>query len=239
MIRIPRCAAVFIFTALLALPLSAQDFYPGHDAEILRGEVRIDMEPIYGLKVEEKYPLDADALRRRALEEAAMFYSAMIYGWSFHYDIGEKARGIPEEFELEPLGTIPWGDPGLFATDVELRDMRFQLWTDYRLTDAQKRRTAMWRSGGMRNIQAVGHSGPLGDMEENGDWVSIRQACLEDAARAAIRAILRQEERNRPKEASGFISLAAFPQYWMEGGQWAASARFRFQVTEIAPFAAY
>ncbi|GHV51078.1 hypothetical protein AGMMS49579_05720 [Spirochaetia bacterium] len=252
MIRIFRRAAVFIFTAILALPLSAQDFYPGHDAEILRGEVRIDMEPIYGLKVEEKYPLDADTLRRRALEEAAMFYSAMIYGWSFHYDIGEKARGIPEEFELEPLGTIPWGDPGLFATDVELRDMRLKLWTDYRLTDAQKRRTAMWRSGSMRNIQAVGHSGPLGGVEENAaeaegrgsppgnsDWASIRQACLEDAARAAIRAILRQEERNRPKEVSGFISLAAFPQYWMEGGQWAASARFRFQVTEIAPFAAY
>jgi hypothetical protein len=201
------------------------------------------MEPIYGLKVEEKYPLDAEALRRRALEEAAMFYSAMIYGWSFHYDIGERMRGLTEEFELTPLGTIPWGDPGLFATDVELRDMRFHLWTDYRMTDTQKRRTAMWRSGGMRNIQAIGHSGPLGGQAEaaaeNGDWMSIRQACLEDAARAAIRAILRQEERNRPREVTGFISLAAFPQYWMDSGRLAASARFRFQVTEIVPFAAY
>ncbi|GHV13395.1 hypothetical protein FACS189491_08300 [Spirochaetia bacterium] len=211
-------------------PLYAQDFYPGHDVEILRGEVRIDNE---------KYPLDTETLHRRALEEAAIFYSAMIYGWSFHYDIGERARGLAEEFELTPLGNIPWGDPGLFATDVQLRDMQLYLWTDYRMTDAQKRRTAMWRAGGMRNVQAIGYGGPLGGMTENGDWMSIRQAALEDAARAAIRGILRQEERNRPKGVSGFISLAAFPAYRIDGDRWAVSARFRFQVTEIVPFAAY
>jgi hypothetical protein len=238
MLRILRHTAILIFTVLLMQPLSAQDFYPGHDAEVLRGEVWIDMEPVYGLAVEEKYPLDAEALHRRALEEAAMFYSAMIYGWSFHYDIGERARGIAEEFELTPLGTIPWGDPGLFATDVRLQDMRLRLWTDYRLTDAQKRRTAMWRAGSMRTVQAIGR-GPLGGVDENNDWMSVRQTVLEDAARTAIRAMLRQDERNRPKEASGFISLAAFPQYWIEAGQWTASARFRFQVTEIVPFAAY
>jgi hypothetical protein len=197
------------------------------------------MEPIYGFKVEEKYPLDAETLRRRALEEAARFYSAMIYGWSFHYDIGERARGIAEEFELTPLGSIPWGDPGLFATDARLRDMQFYLWTDYRRTDAQKRRTAMWRAGAMRNIQAAGHSGPVGDTAENGGWTSIRQAALEDATRAAVRGMLRQDERNRPKEVTGFICLAAFPQYRVEGDRYAVSARFRFQVAEIVPFAAY
>jgi hypothetical protein len=69
--------------------------------------------------------------------------------------------------------------------------------------------------------------------------MSIRRAGLEDAARAAIRAMLRGSERNRPKEATGVISLAAFPQYWMDSGRWAASARFRVQVTGIVPFAAY
>jgi hypothetical protein len=235
------CAAIHtLCAAFLALPLlPAQDFYPGHDAEILRGEVKMELEPIYGGFIDKEYPLEADTLRRRALEEAAMFYSAMIYGWSFHYEIGERARGIAEEFELTPLGSIPWGDPGLFATDVRLRDMRLHLWTDYRMTDAQKRRVAMWRADTVRNAQAIGHGGPLGGLAENGDWMSIRKAGLEDAARAAIRAMLRGGERNRPKEAAGFICLAAFPQYWMDGGRWAASARFRVQVTELAPFAAY
>ncbi|MDR0623022.1 MAG: hypothetical protein LBG10_01155 [Treponema sp.] len=228
MSRILRTAAVFF--ALGLAPLGAQ--------EVLRGEVRIELEPVYGAFVEDEYPLSADTTRRRALEEAAMFYSAMIYGWSFHYDIGEKARGIAEELELVPAGTIPFGDPGLRATDAEVRDMRLRLWTDYRLTEAQQRRMRIWRSGTVRGAQAVGY-GPPGGPKQMDDWMSIRKAGLEDAARSAIRAILRGGERNRPKEASGFISLDSFPRYFMDSGRWAAAARFRVEITEIIPFAAY
>jgi hypothetical protein len=172
------------------------------------------------------------------LEEAAVFYSAMIYGWSFYYDIGERARGIAEEFELESLGTIPFGDPGLYATDAQVRNMRFYLWTDYRLTEVQQRRAGAWRTGTIRSAQAIGH-GPLGGPVEASDWIAIKKAALEDAARAAVRAMLRGAERNRPKEVRGRISLAAFPSYFLDEGRWAVSARFRVEVTEIVPFAAY
>jgi hypothetical protein len=74
---------------------------------------------------------------------------------------------------------------------------------------------------------------------EISDWATIKQAALEDAAREAIRAMLRAGERNRPKEATGFISLAAFPSFHMDAGQWAAVGRFRVNITEIIPFAAY
>jgi hypothetical protein len=206
--------------------------------EVLRGEVWVDLEPVYAPFPDDPYPLDTQAAHRRALEEAAMFYSAMIYGWSFHYDIGEKARGIAEEFELSSQGSIPWGDPGLFVTDAELRDMRLSVWTDYRLTETQKRRMIMWKSGTIRSAQAYGY-GPLGGPVTVSDWIDIKRAGLEDAARAAVRAMLRGSERNRPKEARGFISLAAFPLYWIEGGRWAVSARFRVELAEIVPFAAY
>jgi hypothetical protein len=206
--------------------------------EVLRGEVSIELEPVYGGFIDEEYPLDADTVRRRALEEAAMFYSAMIYGWSFHYDIGEKARGIAEELELTPLGQIPFGDPGLRATDAEVRDLRLRLWTDYQLTGVQQRRMQMWRSGTIRNAQAVGY-GPLGGPKQTSGWMAIRRAGLEDAARAAIRGLLRGSERNRPKEAAGFICLTEFPRYFMDGGRWAAAARFRVEITKIIPFAVY
>lgn len=228
MFRICRLALSFLLLFSGLLPAQ----------EVLRGEVHIELEPVYGGFIDEEYPLDADTIRRRALEEAAMFYSAMIYGWSFHYDIGEKARGITEELELVPAGTIPFGDSGLRATDAEIRNMEFRLWTDYRLTEAQQRRMRMWRSGTIRNAQAVGY-GPLGRPKQTGDWMTIRRAGLEDAARAAIRAILRGSERNRPKEAAGFICLVSFPRYFMDGGSWAADARFRVEITGIIPFAAY
>ncbi|MDR2184760.1 MAG: hypothetical protein LBO80_03700 [Treponema sp.] len=206
--------------------------------ELLRGEVEIDLEPVYAVFLEAPYPLDTETAGRRALDESAMFFSAMIYGWSFNYDIGEKARGIAEEFELTPLGAIPAGDPGLRVTDAQVRNMRFYLWTDYRLNEAQKRRFLAWKSGGARTAQAVGY-GPLGGPVDAADWLGIKRKALEDAARAAVRAMLRGSERNRPKEARGFISLAAFPHYFIDGGQWAASARFRVELTGIVPFSAY
>jgi hypothetical protein len=206
--------------------------------EVLRGEVRVDLEPVYGEYVDAIYPLDTESAHRRALEEAALCYSAMIYGWSFEYDMGEPARGIDEGFELSSLGTIPFGDQGLFVTDAQVRDRRLYLWTDYRLNEAQKRRMGIWKSGKVQTVQAIGH-GPLGGPVEVADWLSIKKAALEDAAQGAVRAMLQGSARNRPKEVRGYIGLSRFPTYWMDAGQWAAGARFRVEITEMVPFGAY
>jgi hypothetical protein len=206
--------------------------------EVLRGEVMIELEPIYGAYVDEKYPLEKEDAYKRALEEAAMFFSAQIYGWSFDYDIGERARKIPENFELNSLGTITWGDPGLRVTHAEFRDMRFWAWMDYRPGNSQLRRINAWKTGMIRNAQAVGY-GPPGGPVEMSDWLSVRKTALEDAARAAVRAMLQGSERNRPKEAHGFISLQTFPAFFMDGGRWACSARFRIEIKEIVPFSTY
>jgi len=206
--------------------------------EVLRGQVKIELEPIFGFFVDEKYPLDTESAYRRALEEAAMFFSAQIYGWSFYYDVGERARGIAEEFELTPLGEIRWGDPGLFVTHARFENRVLSAWMDYRPTDSQRRRLEMWRMGNIRSAQAIGY-GPLGGPVEITDWLSIKRKALEDSARAAVRAMLQGSERNRPKEASGFICLDTFPIFFMDAGRWAAQARFRVEVKEIIPFAAY
>ncbi|MDR2376391.1 MAG: hypothetical protein LBD96_08140 [Treponema sp.] len=250
---------VLVSAVLLVLPQGnpawADNFYPGHDIEVLRGELQIDMEPIYGGFIDPEYPLQTETLRRRALEEAATIFSAMIYGWSFHYDVGEKARGIAEDFSLSPLGSIPWGDQKLYVTDGELRDQKLCLWTDYRLDENQKRRVAMWRAGRIRSAQGLGR-GPLGipsmlepagderqSAGDNGDparlWLDYRREGLEDAARAAVRAMLQGSERNRPKEVKGFIALAAFPVFGIDSGRWLVSAHFRVDITEIIPFAVY
>jgi hypothetical protein len=211
---------------------------PLYSQEVLRGEIKVELEPVYGAFVDEIYPLDMDSASRRALEEAAMFFSAMIYGWSFNYDIGERARGIAEELELEPLGTIPWGDKGLRVTNAGIKDNQLFIWADYRPRDDQLRRIRAWKTGTIRSAQAIGF-GPLGGPVEISGWFSIKKTALEDAARAAIRAMLRGSDRNRPKEARGFISLSAFPSYFMDSGRWCCSARFLVEIKEIVPFSAY
>ena len=223
------CIALLLL-CLLHLPLGAQ--------EVLRGEVRIELEPIYGGFVEDEYPLRTESVHRRALELAALFFSAQIYGWSFHYDIGERARGIAEEFELTALGEIHWGDPRLQVTHASLDNVTFSAWMDYRPSELQLRRLEMWRMGTVRTAQAIGY-GPFGSPVDPTDWFTIRKAALEDSARAAVRAMLQGSERNRPKEATGFISLQNFPVFGVAGGQWTANARFRVDIREIIPFAAH
>lgn len=226
---------LLILSALLSLP--AQGFEWGNHPYVIRGEVYVDFEPIYAGHIDEDYPLDVPMASRRALEELALFFSGMIFGWAFNYEIGERARGIEENLELEAVDVIQFGDPAMRVTDTEIRDMRLRVWADYHLNDSLQRRMQMWRTGTIRNAQATGY-GPS-YLEEYPGWITVKKMALEDAARAALRASLQGSERNRPKEAAGFISLASFPRYYISGGRWAASARFRVQVNEIIPFAVY
>ena len=206
----------------------------------MRGEVRVELEPIpfFEIYVEDGFPIDTETAYRRALQKAAMFFAAQIYGWSFHYDIGERARGIAEEFELSPLGEIHWGDPRLFVTHAHFENFTLSAWMDYRPSESQRSRLRMWRMGTIRTVQALGY-GPLGGPADASGWLDIKMSALEDAARAAVRSILRGSERNRPRQATGYISLQNFPFFYMDSGRMAARARFRVEITEIIPFAVH
>ena len=226
----------FLFLLILA-PLSAQGLEWGLHQYVIRGEVYVDLEPIYLGHIDEEYPLDINTAGRRALEESALFYSAMIYGWTFNYEIGERARQIQENLELVPLGEIKFGDPAMLVTNTDVKDMRLRVWTDFHLSDILQRRMEVWRSDTVRNAQGIGY-GPS-KIEEYPGWIALKKMTLEDAARSALRAMLRNTERNRPKEVKGFISLASFPRYYIDGGRWAVSARFRVQIVEIIPYSVY
>ena len=220
-------------------------FFPGNTAfanegvhpYVLRGIIYVDLEPIFAGHVDEEYPLDVPTAALRALQEVALLYSAMIYGWAFHYEVGERARGIQEVLELNPVAIIPFGDPGLRVTDTDLRGSQLWVWTDFHLTPAQQSRLQAWRMGTIRNAQAVGF-GPA-FLEENPGWLAVKNSALEDAARVALRTMLRGSERNRPREVTGFISLASFPRFFIDSGRWAASARFRVRIMEIVPFSVH
>lgn len=223
----------------VALCLLALPWAPAALAqEVLRGQVRIDLEPVYARYLEDSAPLDTATAQRRALEEASYAFAGMIYGWNFEYDIGERARDYAERLDLHPRGEISFGDARLRATDAELRDMRLYLWVEYGPDEIQKLRLAAWNMGRTRSVQGRG-TGSLVETPEGASWFSGKAEALEDAARAAIRAYLRSTERNRPKECRGRIALAAFPSYQIVSGRWTASARFRLEITELRPFPAY
>jgi len=228
--------SIFLLLAVSVF-LFAQNHEWSSHTYVIRGEIYVDFEPIYAGHIDAEFPLDIPAAGRRALEEAAMLFSAMIYGWSFSYEPGERARQLNENLELEPVAEIQFGDPALRVTDTEVRDMRLRVWVDYNLNSSQQRRMQVWRTGTIRNAQAIGYA-PSVPAEYPG-WLAVKKTALEDSARSALRTMLRSSERNRPKEVKGFISLSSFPRYYIDSGRWNVSARFRVQITEIIPFAVY
>lgn len=199
---------------------------------VLRGRFRVDLEPVAALEEGVPYPLDEATAYRRILQEASAVFAATIYGWDFEYEIGEAARGISESFTLNARGAIPPGDAGLRIADAETEDYKLYVWAEYRLDEAQRRRWEAWNSGEARRAQGTG-SAPLSH------GVRGKAEALEDAARGAIRALLRLEERNRPKEARGGLALAETPRYWVDEGRWMASARFRLMVGEVVQYRFY
>ncbi|MCX7655071.1 MAG: hypothetical protein N2Z76_00900 [Treponemataceae bacterium] len=241
---------IALFSVVIAPFVSAQT--------VVRGEIRIDLEPVYLSFLEEHGPLNTTAAHQRALEEAFFTVSAHIYGWRFSYEIGERARKVEEKLELFSEGSIRWGDSGFSVTDARVEGSVFVLWVEYRPTPEEERRLAFWKSGQALLLQGLGTGSLMGPnpmpeegtaaKEENspklpaplpGPWYDGKRQALEDAARTAIRAYLRKTERNRPKEAHGYIALASFPRYWVEGGRWTCQARFRVIITEVVPFAVH
>jgi hypothetical protein len=147
---------------------------------------------------------------------------------------------MAEDFDMESRGAIAFGDNRLHVTDARVDGPRFSMWADYRLSDAQKRRTGQWRAGKTRNLQGLGRADlrpPEGGSADG--WIAEKREALEDAARSGIRSLLKGRERNRPQRVKGRIALAEFPRFYFAQGQWAVSARFRVEIIEIEAFPAY
>ncbi|MDR2659080.1 MAG: hypothetical protein LBC27_03710 [Spirochaetaceae bacterium] len=206
--------------------------------ETLRGEVSVEMEPVYAQFLGIQYPLDSASATRWAVEDAAFAFSGMIYGWAFVYEPGEKARGLQEFLELNALGKIYPEDVKIKITDVNIKDSIFYMYTDYPLDEVQKNRVLGWKRAPVFTAQSIGY-GPLQGYQGTNSRSQIKETALNDAIKKALRKKLRLTERNRPRTVTGFIALSRFPVYSMQNGLWAASAEFRIEIKEIIPFAAY
>jgi hypothetical protein len=206
--------------------------------EILRGEVSEELEPVYAVFLGLPSPLDKETAALWALEDSATAFSGMIYGWYFEYEPGERARNISENIEMRPLGEIQTGDERLKVSDARIEGDMFYVWSDYYLSTEQLYRIENWKSQNTIGVNATGYSSLQGKPNITARK-EIKLSALENAAGESIRAHLRTRIKNRPRMIKGYIALSQFPVYRIAQGKWAATARFRLQVTEIVPFSVY
>lgn len=221
--------AVLLAGLLSARGIACQDL-------ILRAEFWAESEPVEVLPAEitdtaPKVTFPEEVVRS-LLEEGRRVFSGMIWGFEFRYVPYDKARGVAEELEIVPLGEIPWGDPRLGTSQTRLTGTQLRAYLEYRPDPSAAARKAAWDDATFQSAQGRG-SAPLAGGRE------ARRTALDQAAKEALRELLRPVEKNKPREIRGVFAYDASPRIVITGGSYTAVVRIRVKVAEVRRYSVY
>ncbi|NBB91256.1 MAG: hypothetical protein GVY23_08640 [Spirochaetes bacterium] len=191
----------------------------------------VDLEPPVA-REREQYPLSEEAAVRLMLEEARYVFGGMIYGFRFRYVPSDRRREVAEEFELEPIAELRFGDPRLSVLSTRVEDARLHGRFEYRLADFQRSRLAGWLSGDVPSVGAEGEE-PI--------WAGhdARIPAIEDAMRLAVRGLLQTMTDNKPREARGSLILLGSPRIYVRSAAYKARVDMKVKVDEIRQYTVY
>jgi hypothetical protein len=219
---------ILLLIAFVTFGTAAADTGSG---DILRAEFWAALDPYDPAAGAPRRLSDEEAIRA-LLEIARTCFGGMVYGWDFRYVPSDETRGVAERFELASYSTIPWGDPAFRVTEARTNSARYIAWIEYRLNADQERRRQSWETGGIAPSQGTGSANVL-------IGPSAFAEALSAAAKDALRANLRPIVRNKPKSISGRLELERPPLIGEDSGGILVQARFRIEVGEILPYAAF
>ncbi len=229
-----RSARLVRISVLLAGLLSARAI--ACQEVVLRAEFWAESEPVDVLPAEisDTAPrvVVPDEVAKSLLEEGRRVFSGMIWGFDFRYVPFDKARGVAEELEILPRGEIPWGDPRLAASQTRLTGTQLRAYLEYRPDPAAAARKAAWEQATYQSAQGRG-SAPLAGGRE------ARKAALDQAAKEALRELLRPVEKNKPREIRGVFAYDGSPRIVITGGTYTAVIRIRVEVAEVRKYSIY
>ncbi|HEY9593848.1 MAG TPA: hypothetical protein VHE79_05180 [Spirochaetia bacterium] len=188
----------------------------------------VELEPLFRIDPS-RYPLPLDVAERDLLETGRVLVSGMVFGWTFEYYPGDRARQVQESFTLTPIAEIPWGSPRLRVSETEHDATRLWGRIIYSLSDEDSRRRSSWESNTADQATGTGtapiQAGPDG-----------RDASLKAAIRDAIRRSLDTRYVNKPRSIRGEVILWDDPQTIVRSGTYTTVAKVRIAVRELVPY---
>jgi hypothetical protein len=191
----------------------------------------IELEPLVRIGPG-PYPVPLDVAEKTLLEEARVLLSGMVYGWTFSYTPGDKARRVEENFVLAPIAQIPWGHPRLRVIETEASETRLWARVLYSLDDEESRRRASWDS----NVAALATGRGTAALQHG---AAARREALESAVRDAIRRSLDTRYLNKPREITGELVLWTDPLVVARSGTYTTTATVKLMVRELIPYRVY
>jgi hypothetical protein len=217
-----RAFSAWLLILCASLPASADV------ADLLFIRPWVELEPMVRIDPEE-YPIPLDTAARKLLEEARQLFSGMIYGWSFTYTPGDRARRVEESFALAPLAEIPTGSPRLLVRETEVEDSKLWARISYALDADESMRRSAWES----------NTAALSTGQGGADVIlgpAAKRASLNDAIRDAIRLSLDTRYLNKPREITGEVVLWDDPRTIVHSGRYTTTAKVKLVVRELIPY---
>ncbi len=219
-IRISRTCIALALLTFFSLPLGAAE-------NRLVAEFWAERQPL--IRPEGDYPVRREAALEQILREAQWTFSGMVYGYRFYYRPFDRARQVPEQFQLELHAEIPWGDSSLSVLTVRHADARYYAQLQYRMADFQVAWVDGWQSRAIPRSAAAGEAVLWPGLEQ-------KRAAVEDALRMAVREHLRTISPNKPHSATGRLILTAPPRIWIDSGVYRSSVEIKVRVDEVAQY---
>lgn len=226
---------IFLFTSVLffqalpylpALPVySAELFYP------MENTPDFYSAPEFGGGEAERAE-KADEGKRDLLKEAVFIFSGMLYGFEFKYIPGDIRRNVEEVFEIEPIGTIKWGDPRLSIRGSRSEENRVFISFSYQPDESMKSWIMYWSSGAFPLVGGKAEGAFLPGFKGKED--AVRQGIKE-----ALRAYMRSREHNKPQKIEGEFVFASPPVYSYAAGIYTASVKLKFNIENVSRYGVY
>jgi hypothetical protein len=191
-----------------------------------------ELEPM--VQENEVYPLSTEEAQRRALEEARVILSGMIYGYHFRYIPGDAVREIEEEFSITPVAEILWGDPNLQIADAWIKETLLFVKVTYQLEDFQAARRRAWSSNSVEASSGVGSYSVFTATSPEGKQNALRES-LKNAVREALRPVV----FNKPREVTGEILIWNPPHTVIQSGTYTTQTDVKLRVKEIRSYSLF
>ena len=209
---------------LVRIPLWAQrDVYPGYFDETVSDGEKANNVARAG---EGEYAVPVRKIR----EIAPFMLEGMVYGWNFSYTPYDKARGVEEIFEFEPVQSFSDGQiKRIHYANPWTDDVNLYAWIEFQRDENQLALYKSWLSIVNPRIKGVGYA----KLSEGFD--GIKQAAGV-ALREAVRNYERTKIKTKPKEISGTVLMSKEPQIGINAGRYMVTLEFFMEIDRIVEY---
>lgn len=168
----------------------------------------------------------------RIKESAPFILDGMVYGWSFDYTPLDKARGVKEYFEVEPIRTLAETKEKPIYSSPLIEEPNLTVWVDFNRSDGQKNYFEHWSSLSHPQVKGKGS----GEIKKG--FEGIKDA-YKDAILDAVYNYVHARLKNKPKQVTGRVLLFKEPRMYVSSGQYKLELDFFLEVDRIVVYSKF